>query len=57
MIGANPQALTTDRDNALILTTFAISHHKCADTKIIEMLAATGNSDKWSTVTAIFVNI
>ncbi|XP_065896556.1 ankyrin repeat family A protein 2-like isoform X1 [Dysidea avara] len=40
--GANPQALSRDKDSTLILATFASCHQKCSNNEIIEMLANTG---------------
>ena len=42
MLGADPQALTRDKDNAVILATFAGCHLKCSNGEIIEILANTG---------------
>jgi len=49
MLGADPQALSRDKDNAVILATFAGCHPKCSNGEIIEILANTGGySPYWS---------
>jgi len=50
ILGADPQALSRDEDNAVILATFASCNLKSSSGEIIEILAHTGDchSSYWS---------